>query len=45
MTLSTTNPPLPARRRSKTARSRLAADSGFVVIVSLVMAFLYTPIL
>ena len=31
-------------RRSRTARTRMAADSGFVVIVSLVMAFLYLPI-
>lgn len=45
MTASTTNPPLPTKRRNRVARTRLAADSGFVVIVSLVMAFLYTPIL
>lgn len=43
MSVSTTSP---ARRgRSPAARARLAADSGFVVLVSLVMAFLYTPIL
>ncbi|SLN09563.1 Inner membrane ABC transporter permease protein YdcV [Roseovarius litorisediminis] len=31
-------------RRSRAARARLAADSGFVVIISIVMAFLYVPI-
>lgn len=39
------NPTLPAKRSNRAARGRLAADSGFVVLVSLVMAFLYTPIL
>lgn len=45
MTLLITNPPFPVKRRSRAGRARLAADSGFVLFVSLVMAFLYMPIL
>lgn len=43
--MTATSTTLARKRRSPAARARLAADSGFAVIVSLVMAFLYTPIL